>query len=300
MKNKVDLFLDSGAFSAWSQGHEINIQEYIAFIKENGSCINVYSNLDVIGNPTETWKNQMVMEQAGLSPLPVFHYGEDKKWLKRIINKGYAYISLGGMVPISTKDLVPWLDSLWGDYLTDSSGMPICKVHGFGMTSYSLMLRYPWYSVDSTSWVVTGRMGGIYVPHYRNGEWIYDENSLKISVSSKSPDKKEAGKHISTMSPGHSKMIINYIEEKGYKLGVSEFKKEKQDYVLKENEKWGEKKLANKTDLREVEIIVEKGLSNMYQLRDEFNIMFFLDFEKSLPKWPWAFTQKNRQKKLFV
>ena len=34
-KNKVELFLDSGAYSAWSQGSPIDINNYIDFIKEN-------------------------------------------------------------------------------------------------------------------------------------------------------------------------------------------------------------------------------------------------------------------------
>ena len=77
--NKVDLFLDSGAFSAMTQGVKIDIYEYIDFIKEHEDVLEVYANLDVIGSAEGTWKNQMIMEEAGLKPLPVFHYGEDEK-----------------------------------------------------------------------------------------------------------------------------------------------------------------------------------------------------------------------------
>ena len=277
-QNKVNLFLDSGAFSAKTQGVEIDINEYINFIKEHESVIDIYANLDVIGSAEGTWKNQMIMEKAGLKPLPVFHYGEDEKWLKRYLNKEYEYIALGGMV--KTPRLINWLDHIWSTYLTDSSGMPIIKVHGFGLTGLRLMMRYPWYSVDSTSWVVTGRLGSVYVPRFANGKWLYDENSWKISVSNKSPDKKEAGQHINTLSPTQQKIILNYIHEKGYKLGKSEFRKEKQDYELKPDEKWGEKKPKDKFAMREVEKIIEPGISNKYQLRDELNIIYFLDLEK--------------------
>ena len=299
MKNKVDLFLDSGAFSAWSQGQEIDIYKYIDFIKENESVITLYSNLDVIGSSEGTWKNQMIMENAGIKPVPVFHYGENIKWLKRILARGYDYISLGGMVPISTKELIPWLDMLWSNYLTDEKGFPIVKVHGFGLTSLVLMLRYPWYSVDSTSWVVTGRMGSIYIPRYKSGKWIYDENSWKIAVSNKSPNKKEAGQHYDTMSPINQRLIIDYLNDKGYKLGKSSFRKESQDYVLKDDEKWSEKKPILKTDLREVETIIEEGVSNKYQLRDEVNIIYFLDLEKSIQKWPWAFKKVKTTSSFF-
>ena len=60
-KNKVDLFLDSGAFSAETQGAKIDIQEYIDFIKEHQDVIEVYANLDVIGDPVSTWKNQKII-----------------------------------------------------------------------------------------------------------------------------------------------------------------------------------------------------------------------------------------------
>ena len=299
VKKRVELFLDSGAFSAWSQGKTINIDEYIKFIKEHKELIEVYANLDVIGSPEKTWENQMYMEKQGLLPLPVFHYGEDEKWLKRILSRGYDYISLGGMVPISTGDLIHWLDYLFKTYLCDQEGMPKVKVHGFGLTSLRLMLRYPWMSVDSTSWVVTGRMGSIYIPRYRDGKWIYDEESWKVAVSNRSPGNKEAGKHITTMSPMEKKILLNYITEKGYKLGVSEYKTVEQGYELKENERFCDKKPDNKTDKREVEIVVEQGVSNKYQLRDELNIRYFLDLEASMPEYPWPFKIDNAQKSMF-
>jgi len=298
-KKRVELFLDSGAFSAWSQGKEINIDEYIQFIKDHKDVIDVYANLDVIGDPIATWNNQTYMEKAGLHPLPVYHYGEDIKWLKQLLKGNYDYISLGGMVPISTPNLIHWLDHLFKNYLCDDKGMPIVKVHGFGLTSLQLMLRYPWWSVDSTSWVVTGRMGSIYIPKYKNGKWIYDEDSWKIVVSNRSPATKEAGKHINTMSPNEKKILISYITEKGYALGKSEYKIVKHDYELQENERFTEKKPTDKKADREVEVIIEKGVSNVYQLRDEMNIIYFLDLEASMPKWPWAFKTDEIQKGFF-
>jgi hypothetical protein len=297
LKNMVDLFLDSGAFSAFTQKVEIDILEYCAFIKEHN--IKHYSNLDVIGSAKETYKNQRIMERQGLRPIPVFHYGEDVKWLKRYLKKGYDYISLGGMVPISTPDLIVWLDHLFTNNLTDSKGMPKIKVHGFGLTSFVLMFRYPWYSVDSTSWVVTGRLGSIFIPVFRGGKWDFSKPPLKIAVSSKSPSLKEAGKHISTLSPLQKKILLSYLTDHGYKLGKSEFKFEPQTYELKENERWVGKKPKDKATKREVEIVVEKGISNVYQLRDEMNILYYLELEKHFTPYPWAFVTKHHQKTLF-
>lgn len=292
--NRVELFLDSGAFSAWSQGQDVDIQEYITFIKENEDCLDIYAVLDVIGNPQATWKNQMIMEDAGLHPLPVFHYGEADSWLERILKRGYDYIGLGGMVPITTNSLIYWLDHLFSQYLTDEKGLPKVKVHGFGLTSLPLMLRYPWFSVDSTSWVITGRLGSIYVPKWKGGKWIYNEPSWKIAVSARSPQNKDAGKHITTLKNEELAIFMNYIHEKGYKLGKSELKMMPQDYIPEKNEKWIQKKPTDKSSTRLLEVIVEPGICNKYEQRDEMNVIYFLDLEKSMPKWPWSFKKDRR------
>lgn len=292
-KHKVNLFLDSGAFSAWSQGAEININEYIDFIKKNKKYIDVYANLDAIGDPGKTLANQRTMEKAGLRPLPCFHYGEPIKYLKTYL-KEYDYIALGGMVPISTKDLKPWLDDLFLNHLCDKKGNPKVKIHGFGMTALSLMLRYPWWSVDSTSWVVTGRMGGILIPRKTNGEYDFTKNPLKVTVSAKSPANKKKEAHFSTSSPAQQRIFRQYFEAKGFKLGRSTFRKEDpKTYELRETEKWNKKKESI------VETIVKPGLCNDYRLRDELNIVYFLDLEKQLPTWPWKFKLKGRMKGFF-
>ena len=294
-KKKVKLFLDSGAYSAKTQGVNIDIDEYIAFIKKHKDLIEVYANLDSIDDPEETWKNQKYMEAAGLNPMPVYHYGEPIEYLERYLK--YDYIALGGMV--RSPDLIKWLDDIWHSHLLDEDGMPKVKVHGFGLTSLKLMMRYPWYSVDSTSWVMTGRMGSVYIPKKKRGGWIYDENSWKISVSSTSPDLKKQGQHITTISEGERKIILEYLTEKGYVLGKSEFKEEPQSYKLQKNEKWAEKRHKDPDKKRRVEVILERGVSNCYKLRDEVNIQYFLDLEKSLPKWPWPMKRENRHANLF-
>ena len=287
--NKISLFLDSGGFSAWSKKIEIDIYKYIKFIKEHEQYIDVYAVLDDILDPEKTLKNQKIMEKEGLHPLPCFHFGEDLKYLEYYLDN-YNYVALGGMVPISSKDLSEWLDNLFKNFICDKSGIPKVKIHGFGLTSLRLMFRYPWYSVDSTSWVMTSRMGGVYIPQYKSGEWIYDENSWKISVSTKSPDKSEAGKHIDTLSKQQREHIFTYFAEKGYILGKSEFRFESEKYKLKKDEKWGGEAISGK---REVETILEAGLCNDYKMRDELNIIYYLDLEKSMPKWPWAFKAKG-------
>ena len=291
IKGKIDLFLDSGAFSAKTQGAKIDIYEYINFIKKNKKIINVYANLDVIGDPEKTAINQRIMEKEGLKPLPVFHFGEDEeKYLKPMIKK-YDYIALGGLVKAG--NLTAYLDRLHNNYICDDKGMPKVKVHGFGLTSTQHIVRYPWYSVDSTSWGFISRYGGIYMPKYKNGKWLYNENAITLSVSSKCNDKKFAGRHFLTLTPKSQEVVLKYLALKGYEMGRSSFKEVPCNYELKENEKFDGKKSKEKNQNRMVEVIEEIGIATHYQLRDEINIQYFLDLGQSVPKWPWAFSKKS-------
>lgn len=282
----VNFFLDSGAFSAWTQGKDINLMEYVSFIRKHLPYIGIYSNLDVIGDASKTWYNQIIMEEHGLHPIPVYHYGEDEKWLIRYLERGYEYISLGGMVPITTSNLFGWLDRIWDKYLIDpETRMPKIKVHGFGLTSLPLILKYPWYSVDSTSWVMTGRMGSVFIPKMKNGKYLYNANPEKVGFSNQSPKRKLRDQHYSSASPWKQKYYKHYLQEKGYEIGESEFKKVDPGYKLQENERWFERDKSKSKYV--VEIIIVPGVSNTYQFRDELNIDYFLRLQETIPEWPW-------------
>lgn len=266
MENKI--FLDSGAYSAFTKNVEIDIQEYISFIKKYKKHLTAYAVLDVIGDVSGTLKNQMIMEDAGLNPVPCFHIGEPVKYLKKYINN-YEYIALGGMVPVSTPDLKPWLDDVFSKYICDENGMPRVKVHGFGMTVISLMLRYPWYSVDSTSWLMTGRFGGVFIPYPTKGKPDYHKIPLKITFSNR-PSKPDKLNYNNGITSQLKKYVDKYLQANDLVLGTSTF------------------------DKKGDETIVEPGLLNDYKTRDKGNIIFFLNLEKSMPVYPWSFTLEQR------
>ena len=297
-KNKVSLFLDSGAFSAWTRGVEINIWDYIEFIKQHVDVLEVYANLDVIGvdgRPPDRESaemgiaNQRIMEKAGLRPLPVFHFREPFDILEQFVAE-YDYIALGGAVGFPARVLIPWLDKCFRDIICDpKTGIPRVKIHGFGITSIPLLLRYPWYSVDSSSWSMGSRLGDIYVPRYRDGEWIYDEQNLFVPVSNRNPGLKESGGHLETLPPRQKQIVLDYIHAKGFKLGKSHFKKVPQTHELAENERWAEPKPKDPQAKRLLEVIEEEGLNNSYRLRNALNVLYFQDLEASLPSWDRPF-----------
>lgn len=165
------IFIDSGGFSAATQGVDIDIDSYCEWIKQYQSLIHVYANLDVIGDPEKTYDQQKMMEDKGLKPLPVFHTGEPVKWLERYIDEGYEYIALGGMVPYARdrKKLIQWMSMCFK--VAEESGKKI-GYHGFGMTNWDLMRAYPWKSVDSSSWCSGFRYGSVYLFDEKKGRFF--------------------------------------------------------------------------------------------------------------------------------
>ncbi len=208
------FFLDSGAYSAWSKGTEIDLDEYCAFIRSNIEHIEVYACLDSIpGKPgraaTEkerreaadlTWQNYLYMKSEGLEPLPVYHYGEDFKYLERMLDYGCDYIGIGGLVSVPGPMRRHWLDRLF-KRITDPKGMPIVKTHGFGMTAVPLIFRYPWYSIDSTTWIQITANGAVYLPAVVDGEFVFDRIPSTVTVSARNPKQLASGKAANTMSP---------------------------------------------------------------------------------------------------
>lgn len=138
-----EVLLDSGAFSAWKRGLNINLDDYMTYIKEYG--IHQYFNLDVVGDAEATTRNQSLMEAAGFHPIPVFHYGEPWPLLDQLVAK-YSLIGLGGTVgkPYSVKE--QWFRQVFSRH-------PEGEFHGLGFASDKLIRQFPFSSVDSVWWV---------------------------------------------------------------------------------------------------------------------------------------------------
>lgn len=151
------IFADSGAFSAYSQGATIAWRDYAAWLKQYRHWFVTMANLDVIGDPAASARNQASLEDAGLPVLPVFHTGEPWSVLEGLLAR-YRYIALGGMVPYlrewKTK-LMPWLVRCF------KLARDRAVFHGFGCTAWEVVKALPWYSVDSSSWGQGFRYGQI-------------------------------------------------------------------------------------------------------------------------------------------
>lgn len=176
-----DTFLDSGAFSAFAQNLDVDIQKYCDFIKATRGSWTYYAALDVIGNYEATMKNLAYMEDQGLTPLPTFHYGSPLEKLDELLTK-YDYVCLGGLVSLSTdrKRMTSWLNKC---FKIVGRHWPK-KIHGFGVNSLWIWEKYPFWSVDATSWSSGQRYRRVYAPDMTtHGRRSRNEYGVKANLS---------------------------------------------------------------------------------------------------------------------
>lgn len=166
MKPVIDLMLDSGAFTAFTKGRPIDLPSLITFLKQNQQYIYQAIALDVIskGDPEaaarESLANYWTMRNAGIDVMPVYHFGESRKWLDSMLDTGADYIGLGTGPTNSTKEAQEWYQQTW-THLVDSDGYPFVKLHAFGDASPRTFVDYPWFSLDSTTWIMQAGRGAV-------------------------------------------------------------------------------------------------------------------------------------------
>lgn len=158
----VDLFADSGAYSAFTVGTQIGLGDYIRWLKRWDHLINVRANLDVIGDPAASAVHHRTLTETGLEVLPVFHLGEPWTVLEDMCEQ-YSYVALGGLVPYLAGDrhraaLMQWL--VKAHVIARKRGTAL---HGFGLTSAQLVKDLPFYSLDSSSYTFGCRFGLTYL-----------------------------------------------------------------------------------------------------------------------------------------
>jgi hypothetical protein len=302
-------FLDSGAFSqrakatAYHKKHGGNrwafyetdafwdyMKKYVRFVKKHKIAIDFYANVDAIGDSKKkrydetheelTWRNQQWLEKKGLNPVPVVHYDTLKattKWLKKYINAGHEYIGLGGMVISGTQlsGTKRWLDACF----KLARKNPKVKFHGFGITNYGLLTRYPWFSVDSTTWIKRGAYGEILVPRYYEGKFIFFREDTKKVLKFVRPS-------IISVSSKHARLQSGVWGWEEMKIPTSQTDPTRCS-VFKRMAKGDERKILLWLDQIGVDPI---ELQTINAARATANLEFFHAFAKAIPKRPWPLT----------
>jgi hypothetical protein len=147
---ELPVVLDSGAFSAANSGVPIPILEFGRFVRRHGAAYEWVASLDVIGDPDRTLSNWKALRRE-YPVVPTVHLLTDLRFLDYYLDQGVHRIAMGGMVGNRG---ISELESPEGQWLQEAldrcvhRGVP---VHGFGVTSRTVLDLYPWDSVDSTA-----------------------------------------------------------------------------------------------------------------------------------------------------
>ncbi len=156
----ASIFLDSGAFSAWSRGATLSVPAYCHYIHQHEPRLDLYCNLDVIGDWKGSARNLDKMLANGLKPVAVFHRGSPWNELHRLANLGLP-LALGGLVgkgkSVTAGNIQQYLDQCWTRL---REHWPL-RVHVFGIVAQWVLERYPWYSADSSTALVSAGLGRV-------------------------------------------------------------------------------------------------------------------------------------------
>lgn len=149
---------DSGAYSAASQGTQINVKAFSNWGKKWQDSLCWLASLDVIGDAKGSRKNFDLLRKEGLEVVPTLHYGAEPSLISDYVKEGVDFIGLGGMVPHKSEPqrLLRWGLSMFR-YARDHH--PEVRFHGWGVTHPSLVMNLPWFSVDSSGFSSAYRFG---------------------------------------------------------------------------------------------------------------------------------------------
>jgi hypothetical protein len=152
--NGRPTYLDSGAFSALTLNKTIKVDEYITFARGHRDLFDHVASLDVIHDAVASAENHQRMLDAGFeNAVPCFHVNEPWEYLYAMSGAPLVGLGVGGLQ--SRRDsVVRWLGECFSRLAEHGA---TCDVHGYAITVPDWMWRFPWYSVDSSSWFMAAR-----------------------------------------------------------------------------------------------------------------------------------------------
>lgn len=157
MRKKFDnlnIFLDSGAFSAYTQSKPIKKDEYYDFVKTNSKLFDMIASLDDLKDPDITKQNYLEMVKFRPDIIPTFHYGEDFDFLKYYSKKA-DYIALGGTVQLKDTRKISNFFSKCFEIIPKEK-----KVHAFGVFAPNILFRYSNRITSADASTVSYKTGG--------------------------------------------------------------------------------------------------------------------------------------------
>jgi hypothetical protein len=192
-----EIMLDSGAFSAWSKGSEVDLDDLLSIYSE---MVEKYAdkfrymwliNLDKIpGERGRSGTKEEIAEAIKISDrnfeilskefpgmvIPVFHQDESNARLREVCQQS-KYICLSPRNDVKEKERRNWAQQ------KHQLVPPEKWTHGLATTGEFMMKEAPWRSVDSATWTQVAGYGKIMV--YNEGEFFMNNTSEHSSYRRK-------------------------------------------------------------------------------------------------------------------
>jgi hypothetical protein len=139
--------MDSGAYTAWTLGKPVVLEEYMAVCRDllaaDPKLLEVIG-LDVIGSWRGTKRNVERMWQAGIPAIPVYHLGEPEDVLVGYA-RDYPKVCVGGVYLLKGReDKRRYVETVF------AKTWP-CALHALAVSGVTDGLLAPWHSMDSSS-----------------------------------------------------------------------------------------------------------------------------------------------------
>lgn len=230
---EFEIMLDSGAFTAWTKGEEVKLDELIrvygSLLEKHGHLGKKFwlINLDKIpGSPGRTAGPEEIEECIKISDqnyealvkefgdivLPVYHQNESAARLAEVAEMG-DYINVS-----PRNDVGEWVRVRWAKEVHEKlleMGKPV-KTHGLAATGLPMMEDAPWWSVDSASWIMVASYGHIWWPQE---EGFYGTSTMRVvSVSDDSPNRHHLAKHYVNLTDNQKIHFEKYAEKYGFTM----------------------------------------------------------------------------------
>jgi hypothetical protein len=174
------------------------IKSYYDFSKQEAHLWDFQCNFDYVREAPVVYAMQKRLEKMRLHPIPSFHGDAGTYWFEKYVDEGYKMIGIGAAFA-GRKD--------YQDEVFNLATKHNILLHGFARTTLPDILGYPWFSVDSTTWLLCGAYGKILFP-------VPEEDTFtQLHISNNKLNGK--GSHF-FMEPSVKKAVRDRVEKLGF------------------------------------------------------------------------------------
>ena len=185
LANEISFMVDSGAYSIWNSGKPpLKVEVYEEFCHDvikrskNEFKLLEFINLDVIPGErnkpvtkdnievaqVKSWENYIHLNNSVANVLPVFHQGDDFRYLHMIEDKTLRYC-ISPANDRSTPSKLLWCNEVFGQINENA------KPHGLGFSTSEVVKCNNWASFDAATHALRAAFGTLV---YYNGDKMMD------------------------------------------------------------------------------------------------------------------------------